>query len=110
MTYDASSVSASVEVGREVAERPFTKVTVAVVGHANAKAQPADVDVRLSCPPEIVRALRSEQIVPRAQVTSAADHGSDVLAVQLVIDQCDVHVTPPTVMARPRTNVPKVMY
>ena len=88
------------EIGREVAERPFTKVPVAVIGHANAKAQPAEVDVRLACPPEVVRALRPEQIVPRVQVAATTEHGSDALPVQLVIDQCEVHVTPPSVIVR----------
>jgi YbbR domain-containing protein len=101
---DVTSVSATVEVGREVAERPFTRVPVAVLGRSNAKVQPAEIDVRLSCPPEIVRALRPEQIVPRVQVSPAAssspDHGSDVLPVQLVIDQCEVHLTPPSVIVR----------
>jgi hypothetical protein len=100
VTFDTHSVSASVEIGREVAERPFPKIPVAVLGHANAKAQPAEVDVRLACPPEVVRALRPEQIVPRVQVTSTTEHGSDALAVQLSIDQCDVHLTPPSVIVR----------
>jgi hypothetical protein len=100
VVYDAMSVQASVEIGREVAERPFQRVAVAVIGHTNAKAQPAEVDVRLACPPEVVRALRPEQIVPRVQVTATSEHGSDALPVQLVIDQCEVHVTPPTVVVR----------
>ena len=100
LTYDAPSVSASVEVGREVVERPFAKVPVAVIGRANAKAQPAEVDVRLACPPEVIRALRPEQILPRVQVASPTDHGSDALPVQLAIDQCEVHVTPPSVIVR----------
>ena len=97
---DVTSVSATVEIGCELSERPFSKVPLAVVGRTSAKAQPAEIDVRLTCPPEIVRALRAEQIVPRVQVTSGADHGSDVLPVQLSIDQCDVHLTPPTVVVR----------
>jgi hypothetical protein len=100
LVYDALTVAATVEIGREVAERPFTKIPVAVLGHASGKAQPADVDVRMSCPPEVVRALRPEQVVPRVQVTSSADHGSDAFPVQLTIDQCDVHVTPPSVIVR----------
>ena len=100
VTFDASSISATVEIGREVVERPFTKVPVAVLGHATAKAQPAEVDVRLACPPEVVRAFRPEQILPRAQITSNADHGSDAIPVQLSIDQCEVHVTPPAVIVR----------
>ena len=32
--------------------------------------------------------------------TGPADHGSEVLPVELTIDQCDVHLTPSTVIAR----------
>ena len=71
VTYDASSVAATIEIGREVTERLFTQVPVATFGHVAAKAQPAEVDVRLTCPPEVVRALRAEQIVPRVQATGA---------------------------------------
>lgn len=98
--FDVPSVSATVEVAREVVERPFTRVPVAVIGKPSAKAQPAEVDVRLSCPRDVERALRPEQIVPRVQIASGAEHGSDALPVQLSIDQCDVHVTPPTVIVR----------
>jgi hypothetical protein len=100
VTFEAPSVTATVEIAREVVERPFTKIPVAVTGHTNAKAQPAEVDVRLACPPEIVRALRPEQIVPRVQLPTSVEHGSDALPVQLAIDQCDVHVTPPSVVVR----------
>jgi YbbR domain-containing protein len=100
VVYDAASVSATLEIAREVIERPFTKIPVAVLGHANAKAQPPDVDVRLSCPPEVVRSLRPEQVLPRVQVTSVADHGSDALPVELAIDRCVVHVTPPSLIVR----------
>jgi len=100
VVYDTQSVSATLEIAREVIERPFTKVPVAVLGHANAKAQPPDVDVRLSCPPEVVRSLRPEQVLPRVQVTSSAEHGSDALPVAIAIDQCVVHVTPPSIIVR----------
>ena len=100
LSYDASSVSATVEIGREVVERLFSRTPVALLGHANAKAQPPEVDVRLTCPPEVVRALRPEQIVPRVQAASAAEHGSEALPVDLTIDQCEVHMTPSTVIAR----------
>jgi YbbR-like protein len=100
VSLEAPSVSATVEIGREVVERPFTKVPIAIIGHANAKAQPTEVDVRLACPPEVVRALRPEQILPRVQVTATSDHGSDALPVQLAIEQCEVHLTPPSVIVR----------
>ncbi len=100
ITYDVPSVTASLEIGREVAERTFSRVPIATLGHANAKLQPVEVDVRLACPPEVVRALRVEQVVPRVRVASPAEHGSDALPVQLTIDQCEVHVTPPSVVVR----------
>jgi hypothetical protein len=100
VTFDVPSVAASVEIGREVAERPFTKVQVAILGRTSAKAQPAEVDVRLTCPAEVVRAMRPEQLVPRVQILSTTEHGSDALPVELKIDQCDVHVTPPMVIVR----------
>ena len=56
--------------------------------------------MRLTCPPEVVRALRPEQIVPRVQAAGPADHGSEVLPVELAIDQCEVHLTPSTVIVR----------
>jgi hypothetical protein len=31
---------------------------------------------------------------------SPTEHGSDALQVQVSVDQCDVHVTPPTVVVR----------
>lgn len=97
---DAPSVNATVEIAREVVERPFTRLPIAVVGHANAKAQPSEVDVRLSCPADVARSLRPEQVVPRVVITAPGEHGSDVLPVQLSVDQCDVHITPPTVVVR----------
>ncbi len=97
--FDVTSVAASVEIGREVAERTFTRVPLAVLGRGG-KAQPAEVDVRLVCPPEIVRALRVEQIVPRVHVAATSEHGSDALPVQVAVDQCDAHVTPPSVVVR----------
>jgi len=100
VSYDEPSVSATLQIAREVIERPLTKIPVVVLGRPGAKAQPPDVDVRLSCPPEVVRALRPEQILPRVQVTSTADHGSDALPVELTIDQCAVHVTPTSIIVR----------
>jgi hypothetical protein len=100
LTYDATSVSATIEIGRELVERLFARVPVAMLGHVAAKAQPAEVDVRLTCPPEVVRALRPEQIVPRVQATGPAEHGSEALPVELAIDQCEVHLTPSTVISR----------
>jgi hypothetical protein len=98
--FDVPSVSVTVEVTRQVVERSFPRLPVALIGRTGLKAQPTEVDVRLACPPDIVRALRVEQIVPTAALASSADHGAESIAVQLTVDQCEVHVTPPSVIVR----------
>jgi YbbR domain-containing protein len=98
--YEMSAVTVSVDIAREVVERPFTKVPVAVVGQPKARTQPAEVDVRLSCPPEIVRALRPEQIVPRVHINPGPDHGSELLPVELSVDRCNAQITPASVIVR----------
>jgi hypothetical protein len=100
VTYDVTSVSATVEVQRELSERPFPRAPVAVTGRASAKAQPSEVDIKLSCPPEILRTLRADQVVGRVQVASSAEHGSEAFPVEVGIDQCVARVTPSTVVVR----------
>jgi YbbR-like protein len=99
---DAASqgVLVTVDITREVVERPFVKLAVAVVGQSKGKTQPAEVDVRLVCPPEIVRALRSEQVVPEATVKSTAASGSESIPVTVAVDGCEAHVTPSSVVVR----------
>ncbi len=104
LAFDVRSVSVTTHVTREVAEKTFTKIPVIVVGQspANAKAKttPADVDVRLSCPPDIVHALRPEQILPRVEEQSTAATGSESHPVVVTVDKCEVHVTPDVVVVR----------
>ena len=94
------SVLITTEITREVVERPFVKMAVAVVGATKAKTQPTEVDVRLLCPPEILRALRSEQVVPRVTVRSTAASGSESLPVEVSVDKCEAHITPSSVIVR----------
>lgn len=100
VTFDVHAVSATMDIAREVEVRSFTKVPVAVVGVPKGKTQPAEVDVRLVCPPDIVRALRAEQLVPRVNLVQPAQAGSESLAVELTVDQCEVQTTPRTVVVR----------
>jgi YbbR domain-containing protein len=100
MDTSAQSVQVTTEIHREVVERSFVKLPVAVVGTAKAKSQPAEVDVRFVCPTEIVRALRPEQIVPHVTVHSTAPSGSESLPVEVSVDRCDAHITPATVVVR----------
>lgn len=97
---DPLNIIVTAEIAREVAERVFQKLPVAVVGPAKGKTLPAEVDVRLVCPPDIVRSLRPEQIVPQVEVTSKDATGSTSLPVAVRIDKCDAYVQPREVVVR----------
>jgi YbbR domain-containing protein len=97
---EPKSVIVNAEITREVAERVFPKLPVAIVGRATGKTQPAEVDVRLVCPPDIVRSLRPEQIVPQVEITSKEPTGSQSLPVQVKMDRCDAYVIPREIVAR----------
>jgi YbbR domain-containing protein len=100
LKYDMAGVKVTTEIMREIVERPFTRLAVAVVGPPKAKTQPAEVDVRLVCPPEILRALRAEQVVPKVEVKSKDASGSVSLPVEVSVDKCEAHVTPGSVIVR----------
>lgn len=100
LSYDVPSVKVTLEITREIVERPFTRLAVAVVGPPKGKTQPAEVDVRLVCPPEVLRALRPEQVVPRVEVPSHETTGSANLPVIVSVDKCEAHITPNTVVVR----------
>jgi YbbR-like protein len=100
VTYDTTSITVTTEITREMVERPFIKLPVIVVGQPKAKTLPAEVDVRLVCPPEILRALRPEQVVPRVEAKTTAPSGSESMPVVVQVDQCEAHVTPSTVIVR----------
>lgn len=97
---EPTSVIVTAEITREVSERLFPKLKIEVVGTPKGKTQPGEVDVRLVCPPDIVRGLRPEQIVPQVEVTSKEPAGSQSLPVQVHLDKCDAYVVPREVVAR----------
>ncbi len=100
LTFDVRSVTVTTQIARELAEKTFTKLPVVVVGQAKGKTTPVDVDVRISCPPDIVHSLRPEQIIPRVDESSTAASGSEPRPVVVTIDKCEVHVTPDVVVVR----------
>jgi hypothetical protein len=100
VTYDANIVKVATQVMREVVERPFIKLPVVVVGPPKARTIPAEVDVRLVCPSEVVRALRPEQVVPRVEVKLGTTSGAESLPVIVQVDKCEPHVTPSSVVVR----------
>ena len=99
--YSGSDVKATIEIARELVERPFTKLPVVVIGPAKARTNPAEVDVRLTCPPEILRALRPEQVVPQVEVTSKDATGALAhVPVEVSVDKCNALVTPDKVIVK----------
>jgi YbbR domain-containing protein len=97
---DPMSVIVTAEIAREVATQTFRKIPVVVTGQARAKPTPAEVDVTLTCPPEIVKSLRPDQIVPEVDVESKELTGSVNVPVTIKIERCDASFTPAQVVAR----------
>jgi len=98
--FEPFSVVVTADVGRETAERMFQKLPVAVIGPPKGKTLPAEVDVRIVCPPDIARSLRPEQIVPRVEVASKDAAGSVSLPAYVRIDKCEASVQPRDVIVR----------
>jgi hypothetical protein len=100
LTVEPKNVVVTAEIARELAERPFAKLPVAVVGMPRAKTLPSEVDVRLVCPPDMLRGLRPEQIVPRVELQTKEPSGSEARSVIVLVDKCEAHVTPASVVVK----------
>lgn len=97
---EPAAVTVTAEIAREVAERSYPKIPVVVVGIPKGKTTPAEVDVQLVCPPELGRAVRPEQIVPRAEISSKELSGSESVPVIVKIDHCEAHARPSEVVVK----------
>jgi YbbR domain-containing protein len=98
------NASVTVSIARRVTEARFPKRPVEVVGVPNGIVTPRTVDVTIIGPPEVVRALRAEQIVPRIDLGKVPGldldkqkHGSATAKVTIDITQADAEIQPPTV-------------
>jgi len=101
------NATVTVTIARRVAEARFTKRDVQVLGAPNAVANPRQVDVSVIGPPEVVRALRAEQVVPRVDLSKvdgldlkATPHGSVSVKVTVDIAEAEADVQPPTVTVK----------
>ncbi len=94
------SIIVTADVTRETAEVSFKKLPVAVIGPSHGHTLPPEVYVRLVCPPDIVRSLRPDQIVPTVEVTSKEPTGSVSLPVVIRMDKCESYVTPREVVTK----------
>lgn len=100
-----TSANVNVTIARRVSEIKFANRPIEVVGATAGYAVPRTVDVTIVGPPEVVRALRAEQVVPRVQlpqdeVGKRDKHGSLALKVSVDLAQAIAEVQPPTVTVR----------
>jgi YbbR domain-containing protein len=100
------SATVTVVVARRQTEVKFDRRSVEVVGIPHAHAIPPQVDVTVSGPPEVVSALRADQVVPRVDVASAGvdlknePHGSTTLKLRVDLGSAEAECQPPVVTVR----------
>ena len=100
------SATVTVVVARRQTEVKFDRRGVEIVGLAHAHAIPAQVDVTVSGPPEVVATLRPDQIVPRVDIASAGidlknePHGSTTLKPRVELGSAEAECQPPVVTVR----------
>jgi hypothetical protein len=102
--FETQIVSVKVEVAREELQRIFVKVPVQAVGVPRAVVSPNEVDVKVEGPPELVRSLRPEQVVPTVDLRSSGltltSPGSGRLPVVIGLEGCRASVQPQMVVVR----------
>jgi hypothetical protein len=101
------TATVAVTIARRVVEAKFPNRPVEVIGLANGAIIPRNVDVTVVGPPEIVRALRAEQITPQADITKVSGldlkqqkHGSTAVKVVVDLAKAEAEVQPPSVTVR----------
>lgn len=98
------SATVSVTVARRVSETKFANRPVEVIGVPGAHVVPRTVDVTVVGPPEVVRALRAEQVVPRATIPEELlrrdKHGSAAIKLTIDLGKADTESQPPSVTVR----------
>jgi hypothetical protein len=100
VVFKQQTVTVSLDVTREIAERVFTKIKVQVLGQPTAHTIPPEVDVHLRCAPDVASGLRAELIVAQTAVDSKELHGSVRGSVAVSLDGCEATVVPTTITTR----------
>jgi len=97
------SASVAVTIARRLSEARFENRPVEVIGLPDAHSTPRTVDVVVFGPPEVVRALRAEQVVPRADLTKVPGldlklrRGSAIVKVSVELMHAEAEIQPPSV-------------
>ncbi len=99
----APLASVVVTIATPVNNREFEELPVEVIGIATARTKPKLVRVSVSGPPDVVKALRKEEVLPRVDLTQAGidfkeeKHGSTMLPVIVELTDAEATVQPPRV-------------
>jgi len=98
-----SSVTVNVTIARRLAEARFENRPIEVVGVAGGVSTPRTADVSVFGPPEVVRALKADQVVPRADLTQVQGldlkdkrHGSAAVKLSVELTHAEAEVQPPS--------------
>ena len=75
-----AAATVTVTVARRVSERVFAERPVEVIGPAAGVVVPRTVEVTVIGPPEVVQALKPEQVVPRADLSQGSISRSSATA------------------------------
>jgi hypothetical protein len=104
---ETPSASVTVTIARRVSEVKFQQRPVEVIGLPGVVVVPRTVDVSVVGPPEVVRALRADQIVPRADLTQQPGidfkenkHGTASIPVSVDLANAEAEIQPPTVTVK----------
>jgi YbbR domain-containing protein len=101
---DSPTVQVKVEIAREQLQRAFVKVPVQIVGASHGTVMPQYVDVQVEGPPDVVRALRPDQVVPTVDVGASGATPPPTsparLPVSADVERCKVTVQPKMVVVR----------
>lgn len=100
-----TSAGVSVVIARRLSEAKFENRPVEVVGVVGATVVPRTVDVTVVGPPEIVRALKADQVIPRADLTAIPElnltrHGTAVVKLSVELVKAEAEIQPPSVNVR----------
>lgn len=101
------AATVTVEVKRRESEKLFSSVPVQVIGPDRASVFPERVDVTVIGPPDLVRELRVEQIIPQADLVEAEkwspdekEPGSASVPIKVTLNKLRIEVQPPTATVR----------
>lgn len=102
--YDHQSVTARVDVTRELAKEVFDAVSVEVVGLPRAKTRPAVVNIRISGPPDVVSKITKELVVPQVDLSKEeidfSVPGSKNFPVRVDLPDVQIEIIPDKVLVK----------